>query len=391
MTNDYWIFSYSWYGVSTIYLMVYFLIYCLLMLSKKEEYLCKTGFWIFATLAVTAAMAMEVIAVFLIPCFVLMFGLPYIVMNRHKMSINAMFKISWILLPILHSCITVLTAYMNMTDRVANGGENGGFNMALSSVAAWKASQAGFWDLQNLYTVFTIICLFCIRDKKIQQFFGWSFITAIATFLNPLFYKFICIHVSTEIVYYRLYWCIPNLLIIAYCLVEQIMGLSQNKMQAVLAYGIFVIYISSCFSQGAYSIGSWTTNIKKLANEYVHVAENLLNLRGQNEEIYALVPQLYCDFVRQYSLDIVYPLGNRSPDGDFKIPGSELSYFDLYTKVYSLNGELGMLSDEEVSILKSLGTQIIVFEDGSAVPEALQTYGDVIDEQGYHYILLQQP
>lgn len=171
MTNDCWIFSYSWYGVSTIYLMIYFLIYCLLMLSQKEEYLCKTGFWILATLAVTAAMAMEVIAVFLIPCLVLMFGLPYIVMNRHKMSINAIFRISWILLPILHSCITVLTIYMNMTDRALNGGEIGGFNVALSSVAAWKASQAGtYWDLQNVYTVFTIISLFCIRDKKIQQF-----------------------------------------------------------------------------------------------------------------------------------------------------------------------------------------------------------------------------
>lgn len=250
MTLDYWIFSSPWYGQTTIYLMIYFLIYCLLMLWKREEYLCKTGFWMFATLAVTASMAMEVVAVYLIPCFVLMFGLPYIVMNRHRMSRSAMFRISLMLLPILHSCITVLIAYMNMSDHALSGGENGGFNMALSSVSAWDSNQAGiYWGFtsQNIYTVLTIVGLLCIKDKRMRHFFGWSFLTAIVTFLNPLFYKFICVHISSEIVYYRLYWCIPNLLIIAYCLVERLIGIPQNRKRAILAYMIFIIYIV-CFS-----------------------------------------------------------------------------------------------------------------------------------------------
>lgn len=393
MTNDYWIFIYPWFGVSTLYIMIYFLIYCLLMLSKSDEYLDKAGFWIFATLSVTASMAMEVIAAYLIPCFVLMFGLPYIVMNRHKISPSSIFKISWMLLPILHSVIAVLMCYMNMPDHRLNGGENGGFNMALSSVSAWDTNQAIYWGItsQNIYTVLTIVALLLIKDKRIQRFFGWSFLTAVATFLNPLFYKFVCVHVSTEMVYYRLYWCIPNLLIIAYSLVEGLIGLSLNKKRAILIYSVFIIYIVG-FRQEAYGNEqlTWPTNIKKLPNEYVVAAEKLLDFRHQNEKIYVLVPRQYCDYVRQYSLDIVYPLGRRSPRGDYKVPGSELSYFDLYSKVYSMNEELGELSDEDVSTIKSLGTQVIMFQDESEIPKVLQEYDGIIDEYGYHYILLQQ-
>lgn len=392
MTLDYWIFSSPWYGQTVLYLMIYFLIYCLLMLSKREEYFYKTGFWLFVTLAVTAVMATEIVAVYLIPCFVLMFGIPYIVVNRHRISASAIFKICWILLPILHSGISVLTAYRNMTDHALNGGENGGFDMALSSVAAWDTNQAEiYWGItsQNIYTILTIVCLLLIKDKKIQRFFGWSFLVAIVTFLNPLFYKFVCVHVSTEIVYYRLYWCIPNLLIIAYCFVEHLMGMLQNKNRMILTYMVFAVYIVG-FRQNVYgdNQSTWTTNIKKIPYGAAMAAESLLSLRGENDKIYALVPWSYCDYIRQYSLDIVYPLGRRSPNGDFKIPGSNLSYFELYTKVYSINEELGELSDEDVSVLISLGTQIIMFWDESEIPEVLQKYDAVTDEYGYHYIML---
>lgn len=392
MINDYWIFTYSWYGVTTLYIMIYFLIYYLLTLSKREEYLCKTGFWIFATLAVTASMAMEVVAAYLIPCFLLTFGLPFIAVNRNKISADVIFRISWILLPILHSVIKVLMGYVNMPEYVLrlSGGKYGGFNMDLSSIAAWKANQAVFWGItsKNIYTVLTIVALFCIRDKKIRQFFGWSFLTAVVTFLNPLLYKFICVNISTEIVYYRLYWCIPNLLIIAYCLVERLTEVFIRRKRAVLAYIVFIVYIVG-FRQNVYGDRQlWVSNIKKLDKEYVYVAESLLTFRGQNEKIYALVPREYCDYVRQYSLDIVYPLGKRSPAGP-KMPGSDLSYLNLYAKVYSLNENLGELSDEDVDIIKSLGTQVIVFRYENEIPEVLQAYDDAIDEHNYHYILLQ--
>lgn len=393
MTNDFWIFTYSWYGVTTIYIMIYLLIYCLMVLTKREEYLCKTGFWMFAALAVTASMAMEVISVFLIPCFVLMFGFPYLIQNRNRISAGAIFRISWILIPVLHSVIAVLLTYMNMADRAMNGGENGGFDMNLSSVAAWKANQAGVWGISsvNIYTILTIVSLFLIKDKKIQRFFGWSFLTAIATFLNPLFYKFICLYVSTEIVYYRLYWCIPNLLIIAYCLVERLVGMSRDKTKlriAFMAYMFFVLYIVG-FRDSAYGRFPLQrpANIKKIPGGYVAVAETLLNFRKGDDKICAVVPKWpdrYCDYLRQYSLDIVYSLGRRSPGGDCKIPGSEFSYLEMYNRVYSPD-----LSEEDVEIIKSLGTQIVVFHNESEVPTVLQAYDVVVDEGGWQYVLLQ--
>jgi len=391
MTVDNWIFSYTWYGISAMYIIMYFLIYCILLLWKEPERLSDIKFWFFVALSIMAAEATEVVAVFVIPCLIFMFGVPYLMENKDRLSKKVICNVAIALLPVMQAALSVLLQYNSMSDLALNGGENGGFNVALTSLAGWKQTQSVFWKFtsENPYTCITVLCLFLIADPKIRKFFTWSFLVAVFTFLNPFFYKFICMHISTEIVYYRLYWCIPNLIIIAYCVVEWMIKLSSDKCKAALLCSMCVLYLIT-YRNSVYTQFRIAPNLKKCSPEIAAIAQDLLDMRTDGNEIYAVVPDNLCNFIRQYSLDIVYPVGKRSSDYAI-IPNSDMTYLGLYQKIYQTNSSEEVSSEplttEDVAILSKLGTQVIVFPQDVAVPDVLQSY-TTISKDGYLFIAL---
>ena len=390
MTEDYWIFTYTWYGIPTMYIMIYFLIYCMIEIWTEEKYRENIGMWILMTLAVATAIAAEVVAVFVIPCMLLMFGLPYIILNRRKLSLRFIENMGIVLIPIVAAVISVLLQYHNMQDMSLNAGVNGGFNMNMSSLDAWKVHQFDIWKFSpvNIYTAATVLSLFLIKNKRIKAIFGWSFLVALFTFLNPFFYRFMCVHVSTEMVYYRLYWCVPNLLIISYFVVELITRLSRNKLDVILICSLLSIYMLGSHDV-VYEKFSTAENLEKLDPQIVSVAKDLLNLRSNRRDIYAVLPEDLCNFVRQYSLQIIYPVGVRSPDSVIVV-GSGVSYLKLYNRLYGLDGSdpgkfTDNLSIEDVHALQTLGTEVVVYHENAPIPEALQNY-DKMNRDGCVFV-----
>lgn len=388
MTTDYWIFSYAWYGISALYILIYFYIYCFLIAYKNTEYANNRNFWIFMSLAFAAGIATEVVSVYVIPCLILMFGVPYLIKNRQAWSVRFFVSVLLSVLPVIYGALWLLLQYVGLTDLSLNAGENGGVDMSLTSLQAWKANQLEYWSFsaKNIYTVMTVLCLLFIRNKKIKKFFGYSSLIAVLTFLNPFFYKFVCANISTQMTYYRLYWCIPNLIIITYFIIEKYEDIkipSVGRTLVLLAIVVSLFVYRPC----VYSDFDIATNEKKLSTEIVTLAEDLLAMREtENDTICVVVPPSVVYWVRQYSLDILYSVSTRSATVTLA-PNSDKAYRSLYNVIYKKGQADAGLSEADVETLKLLGTEVVVYEEGTEVPNVLNKY-DMIGKNGYIYVHL---
>ena len=204
------------------------------------------------------------------------------------------------------------------------------------------------------------------------------------TFLNPLLYKFVCELITTKFVYYRLFWLIPNLIIITYCLTEHAYKLRGSWTNVAVA-GVVTVFIGAAIN----TYGCVYRGYPKAENQYkiwswVVSADDYLLSQNNGEEVCVIVPRNFQSFARQYTLDINFALSRISSSA--KIPGEDLSYIDLYNRVY--DDDPDTLTEGDLALIKKLGTQVIVYGENRPKQNIFADYSSE-EKENYTYIYLQ--
>jgi len=146
------------------------------------------------------------------------------------------------------------------------------------------------------------------KDSKIKEYMWFSIIMLIVIF-NPIFYK-VLVRFIGDGIYWRMFWCLPMGIIIAYVGTKVI--LEKNKIFEQLIIGVAIIAIIILSGKCVFNKDNFTlaTNWYKLPQEALEITRMMT--ADKCEKKCALVPTDMVAYVRQYDSSIYmrYP---RSP------------------------------------------------------------------------------
>lgn len=146
-----------------------------------------------------------------------------------------------------------------------------------------------------------------IKDKELRKKLLWPVVLILFIVVNPVLYKYIYV----KIVYRRLFWLYPEVLLISAAFVKLVMGLDKAWKKGILSAFMLAIFVFSrdlVFVKADYNI---TKNTSKLPEEVVSVCDIILE--SGDEPRCVMASDLYC-YVRQYSGEIKQMFG-RDVDG----------------------------------------------------------------------------
>lgn len=152
--------------------------------------------------------------------------------------------------------------------------------------------------------VMTILaCIFLvIEDKETKKKFIYPLFVMVFCIICPVLYKF----VFKNIIYWRLFWILPDAILISLAIVKLIKKVKSNLIKLVffaLSVVVIVIIGSNVFTKAIY------TQIKngyKISQDAVDVCEIILNT---DEEPRCIMPKSIYSEIRQYSGDLTLMYG----------------------------------------------------------------------------------
>lgn len=211
--------------------------------------------------------------------------------------------------------------------------------------------------------LFSILYLIVAKDEKDNRklFVGYTVVFA-AIYLCPITAKIIMKYCIGELVYWRMFWLLPMIIVLAYVLAKW-QGKAETRIQSIgfLAAAVAVIAITGSFVYSANNF-SKAENANKLPPATIHICDIIQKDAGK-EEVKVLVPnELLCS-IRQYNANIKMPYGRNALKGQ-KLGVNQQQMYDMMTNGVSNWDDLAyVLKDSQCNYfvyLSGLGTEELV-------------------------------
>ena len=282
--------------------------------------------FVYNTIILISGVCVSAVGVYLVPIYYIVIGIPFIIYKIIKKE--KWFKISlYAILSLLPSLSFALVALVAVLTKHEN----------YMSESPWKYIDVLERTLfHGLYVpLFIISLLYCIFKSQKEQriFFLGSTICLFITFFNPLFSEFVAQKITGVQVYWRLHWLIPIYFGIAYFMTE-VTYITKNYHTIIAILCVLLIYKSGSYIF-MYPYYDQYTNIYKLPNEIIEIAEYIEDKKDTDEKVCIFLPKMFSAKIRQFSLDFIVPVSRDSYQSDYIIPNTEIAVVDFWKYLYS--------------------------------------------------------
>lgn len=196
------------------------------------------------------------------------------------------------------------------------------------------------------------------EKKEIRNFLWFSLIIFVIT-LNPIFYKAIRKCIGND-VYWRMFWCLPMGVILAY-VGTKIIEKNNKKIEQVLI-GISIIIIIMLSGKCVFNRDNFTlaTNWYKLPQEALDITRMIEADENDNRKT-LLAPTDMVSYVRQYDASI------------------HMRVMRISTGCYEKEPIVAKMENGDVEAVvadsKSYGTNYIVFKKETILSKSIEDYG----------------
>ena len=348
--------THPWYGSPVMAFIICLFILMIFRLNESKESIDDRRFWISLLVINMAMLQTEIVAIFMIPCMLIMYGLTYLVLNHEKITrvviINSMIPI----LPVVLCGIYVAyTIYVN--NDISGQGRGYDYTRVVY--------DSFLWGGKNVYVYFGVfviayIYIWFFAGSSLKRTFVYPCFTFGLTFANPLLFSFITRYVTTEAVYYRLFFCIPVFLIISIAFTDLFFR-KGIIYKIVIAGSIFMVVLLNIHR---------SVNLPKINNPYKATDDgiqlvNMLLANKESDTVQVVAPGDIGTDLRIYSTDITYTCSDYSSNSI--IPKTQITYKELYQHVY----------DEKIEtaqILIELGTDYVIYPMDAVLTDEYQEY-----------------
>ena len=376
--QEFWIIRYSWYGVAIVNILLYcFLDSIIFLHSSSEEYIFKMSYWVYILFIFLACVQSEIVGIFIAPCFCIGFGFPYLVKLGWK-KVKKLLPFA-LLLGIPAAVFACNVFYQIHSQKINQG------ILGLSTDYTWFYWIDKLFLNNLLFYVWVLCCVYLVFRGTVTT--RWVFIggsaTLALTFFNPLLYSFISNYITSNTVYYRIYWCIPILYMITFAVSDLWMCFPKRR-KIVSGIILLLIYVGLFNRTNIFKDASFASNQYKLDGHIIQIADYILSHSQQNEIVRVVAPQELQHYLRQYSSDIIYPCSVRSSGSE--IVNGSYSYSELYQRLYYNEFEYDL---EALELLQRLETDYIIYKTENGVPEMFDEYF-VNELEGYSIISMQK-
>lgn len=336
----------------------------------------KLNNYIYISIILISGVCVSVIGVYLLPIYYIIVGIPFIIYKVlkkekwYRIVGNAIIS----LLPSLIFAIIALVAVLTKHSDI----------MSEEPYKYYDVLERTL--LQGFYVpLFIISLIYCLlrAKKEYKIFLIGSTICLFGTFLNPLLSDFVAQKITGVYVYWRLYWLLPIYYGIAYSMTEVMDRLKKYHIVTTVIF-VFLIFISGnyIFMPPYYYR---YTNIYKLPNEVLEIADCINDNKNNNEKVCVFLPKVFAAKMRQYSLEFLVPVSRESYQSDYIIPTTDIAVVDFWKYLYS---EENLDMQYVYSQFDNLGVEYWVKEDDGNLynSDSLELIKHIGDYQLYHYL-----
>ncbi len=179
--------------------------------------------------------------------------------------------------------------------------------------------------------------------------------------INPILYKYI----FYRIIYWRLFWMLPNSIVIAYAVVKMVRN--SNKIEKIIVIGMLSCLIvfkgSNAFEHGGFVS---MQNLYKISDDVIQVCDIMLNL---DDSPRCIMPAPLYSEVRQYSGDIELMYG-RNIEGYIN-SNIKQEFRDVHAELLKESPNY----DYVLNVAKSNQFEFVVVESGKPISnDVLEVY-----------------
>ena len=374
--GEFWIVKYPWYGVAVLNILLFCLLDSILYLYQEEDYIYKISYWIYNLIIILACVECEIVGLILAPIFCFVYGLPYL------------FRIGWKkvkkLLPYIGGVVAFVGVFAVMIlYQIFSKGIRAGM-LGIDPDITWGYWMQKFFQMTPLILLWILSFIYIIFGKNTinKCVFGKGCFVLWLIFLNPFFYNIISNYITSQVVYYRLFWCIPILYMIAYAISETVLTLNQNR-KIIVVIGALLLYVWGTPQWSIFRDVEKATNQYKLDGNIIEVADYMLD-NGMRSEIRVIAPEDLGHYLRQYSSNIIYPCSMRSSSE--KIGDFEYTYYSFYQSIYTHELDRNPRFSE---IIYYLDTDYIVYSEEEKIPIIFQD-AEIAYVGGYQIVELRR-
>lgn len=226
------------------------------------------------------------------------------------------------------------------------------------------------------FLLLTIIslCILLVKGKEMRKRLVYPILFVILFILNPIAYKIL----FKRIIYWRMFWMIPNSIIIALSvtvLIRDKKRIIEKLITIILGVIVIVILGTNMYQYGGFV---FIENLEKLSDGTKEICEVML---GKENNPRCIVPQTLFTEVRQYSGDIDMFYGR-------DVQGYIIDYTDEQMRVYQQIES--MTPDYEFVVYEAYNRGynfIVVYEDKPIQSYILDYYKYEMLEQKEGYII----
>lgn len=351
--EEYYYVVYPWYGIVLLSLLSCVFVSLIMELYDNEKVVYDKKFWIKLLLVNLAILQSEIVGVFIIPCLYVIYGLPYLLSERKnigKIIVGSIVS----LIPEVICALYVLFSYFGAEVQV---GQNEGKD--------WGNNIYGYflWGTETTIRIYFILyataCLYFLfrGNKKEKGIIAFPALMLFATFANPLLFGVVTRYITTQAVYYRLFFCLPVFFVIG-CFLARLFYLGKKEHKAIM-----ILLLSVYFIFGVKKIFS----AEMINNPYKapQISEEIINelLSDRKGDKVKIMPMTFSSEIRIYCDNIIYSCGRYS--STMPIENTCFTYISLYEALQKGN-------KEAIEVLKELDTDYILYEKDAKLPDCIK-------------------
>ncbi len=313
------------------------------------------AYWVRGSVLLFAGMMLSAVGLTITPMCYVSYGLPYLLYLLRKdrdMFRKCLLSAVWSILPTVFFCILSYWYVMSSKSGLAYGGKQPEPWMFCFANTMGTAGNGYL-----LLGICSFVVLLCMGGKAEKMCLAGGTGIAGGVFMNPLLSNFIGQKVTGVDVYWRVWWIVPVYAVIALACVYLLDRLARRLIRtaAVLAAAGMIAWSGQfMYQENLYFQGF--QNAYMLPDEVIQICNYILE---KDTDVSILVPQEMIAKIRQYSSKLYVPLARKLPGSEIAVPGSKLTYGQLYGAVY----EQRIISRDVYKALKMVGVKYIVSKD----------------------------
>lgn len=312
--------------------------------------------WINNLLICFSGAMMTVVGVYLMPIYYFVIGMPLIIKKLFDKDKKVFLLIRNAFLTLIPTiCLLIYVFFKTVTSQA-------GVNYLSEEPPKWNKVIMLFRGEGLILALFivSLLALAFMKEHKTEKLLiiGMT-VFHLCTFFNPLLCNFVSQKITGVAVYWRLFWLLPFYLVIAYSAAEFI-NIGKAKLVQFTALVSVAVIIIFC-GDNIYKEGEYFTEHKneyKLPDNLIKIAKYFSDEKYENMTI--LLPEGYSDKIRQYTSKVNVVYSRKMSSNKDIIHETEISYMNLYDKVYK---EKNISGEESLDALHKLDVDYICTEN----------------------------